>query len=146
MQILVLPYRRGTARAWEFAVFHRADQDVWQFVAGGAEEGESPEAAAQREVCEEAGVPRSFPLRRLDSFASIPRSALPQGAHWPDTVRVVPEYAFAVDVGPAPLALSGEHSDLRWLDYREALRLLHWDSNRTALWELNERLGQEDRP
>ena len=30
----------------------------------------------------------------------------------------------------------------RWLAHEEAARLLTWDSNKTALWELNERLGR----
>ena len=38
------------------------------------------------------------------------------------------------------LALSQEHDMIRWLSFEEATRLLTWDSNRVALWELNERL------
>jgi hypothetical protein len=33
----------------------------------------------------------------------------------------------------------------RWLAHEEAARLLTWDSNKTALWELNERLGRGER-
>jgi len=36
--------------------------------------------------------------------------------------------------------LSGEHRDIHWLPYNEAYDRLTWDSNRNALWELNERL------
>jgi dATP pyrophosphohydrolase len=39
---------------------------------------------------------------------------------------------------------SREHTSYRWLSYDEAARLLRWDSNKTALWELNERLRRGD--
>lgn len=39
LQILVLPFRRR--ERFEVAVLHRTDYDCWQFVAGGAEEGET---------------------------------------------------------------------------------------------------------
>jgi broad specificity phosphatase PhoE len=41
------------------------------------------------------------------------------------------------------ITLSREHTDYRWVAYAEAARLLRWDSNRTALWELNERLTRQ---
>jgi len=42
------------------------------------------------------------------------------------------------------IAISPEHTSYRWLSYDEAARLLRWDSNKTALWELNERLRRGD--
>ena len=32
---------------------------------------------------------------------------------------------------------------MSWLSFKEATRLLTWESNRTALWELNERLNTD---
>ena len=40
----------------------------------------------------------------------------------------------------ARLVLSHEHAEYRWLPYEDAERLLRFDSNRTALWELNLRI------
>lgn len=143
LQVIVIPYRRDAEGGWEFAVLHRADEDAWQFIAGGAEGAESPEEAARREAGEEAGLPRELPLRKLDAMCSIPRCAFPQATHWPRDLHVVPEYAFAVEAQGTRLSLSGEHRELRWLGYEAAMPLLRWDSNRTALWELHERLRQE---
>jgi dATP pyrophosphohydrolase len=43
--VLVLPYRlRGDV--FEFAVFHRSTVEMWQFVAGGGEDDESPDQAS----------------------------------------------------------------------------------------------------
>jgi dATP pyrophosphohydrolase len=42
------------------------------------------------------------------------------------------------------IAISREPTAYRWLSYEEAVKLLRWDSNKTALWELNERLRRGD--
>lgn len=39
-QVLVIPF--DDTRDLRVAVLRRADMDVWQFVAGGGEEGETP--------------------------------------------------------------------------------------------------------
>ena len=56
---------------------------------------------------------------------------------------MIPEHCFAVDVEDAALILSHEHEELRWATVDQANALLTWDSNRTALWELCERLKSE---
>ncbi|MGG1610308.1 NUDIX pyrophosphatase, partial [Bacillus wiedmannii] len=35
------------------------------------------------------------------------------------------------------------HFKYKWLCFEEAVMLLKWDSNKTALWELNNRLLKE---
>jgi dihydroneopterin triphosphate diphosphatase len=143
--ILVLPYRLGIGARQEFAVLHRRESNMWQFVAGGGEDNERPFATAQREAFEEIGisVPEAAWIR-LDATASIPRTAFP-GASWPDSVYVIPEYCFAVEVGTADLKLSHEHDRVDWLDYERASSRLTWDSNRVALWELQYRLARNAR-
>ena len=139
-QILVIPYRRLNDGDFEFAVLQRSDDSAWQFIAGGGDEGETPQEAAVREAFEEAMVPADSEWIRLDAIASIPRTAFPGGAHWPDDLHVVPEHCFAVDVSGVELAISGEHAELEWLGYEQAYRRLRWQSNQVALWELNQRL------
>lgn len=53
-QILAIPYQiiDGSPR---YCVFHRADHDQWQFIAGGGEDNETPLEAAKRETVEEGG-------------------------------------------------------------------------------------------
>ena len=50
------------------------------------------------------------------------------------------EYAFAVKVENTSLQLSREHTEYEWAAYARAYAMLQYDSNRTALWELNRRL------
>jgi dATP pyrophosphohydrolase len=140
IQIIVILYRLAEPSTWEFAVFQRADGEMWQFVSGGAEDNETPIEAARREAQEEGGVPANLTLQQLDSVASVPRSSFPTAQHWHSSIHVVPEYSFAVNVGNMKVVLSHEHRKVLWCTYERARDLLTWDSNRTALWELKERL------
>lgn len=139
-QVLVIPYRQDPSGEYEFAVLERSDRSMWQFVSGGGESRETPADAARREAAEETGLPEGLRWLRLDSVASVPRCAFPGGAHWPDDLYVVPEYCFAVAIDGQELRLSAEHGRFEWLRYDQARARLTWDSNRTALWELRERL------
>lgn len=141
-QILVIPFRH-TAAGPEYAVLKRSDAKYWQFVAGGGEEGESPALAAERETKEETSIAASGRLLRLDSMATVPKNCFAAADSWGQEVYVIPEYCFAVDVADSALALSGEHTEVRWVPYDQAFSLLKWDSNRNALWELNERLKKK---
>jgi dATP pyrophosphohydrolase len=138
-QVLVLPWRRR-AGALEVAALRRADYDVWQFISGGGELGETPEAAARREAHEEAGIPPGAPYLALDATATVPACWFSAWPTWPADVLVVREHAFAAEVSAHELVLSPEHRELRWCGLAEAMALLAFDSNRTALWELHERL------
>ncbi len=138
-QILVIPFRRGTTGD-EFAMLKRSDAGWWQFVAGGGEGEESPAQTAARETEEEIGIDADGRLMALDSKATVPKNGFAAAASWGPDVYVIPEHCFAVDVGGRVLALSSEHTELQWLPYEAATALLKWDSNRNALWELNERL------
>jgi dihydroneopterin triphosphate diphosphatase len=114
-------------------------------VAGGAEQGESAEQAARREMVEEAGIPADAPLVPLDAVASVPASQFQGRDLWEPNTYVVIERAFGVYLDQdQTIILSSEHVEYRWLPYEEAALLLRWDSNRTALWELNERLTRGD--
>lgn len=139
LQVLVIPFR-NTDAGLEYAVFHRADEAIWQFIAGGGEDTETALMAAQREAAEEAGIAGARRWLELDARASIRRTEFAQTEHWPTTLYVVPEFAFGVEATGDTLCLSHEHDEVRWCTYAEAQALLGWDSNRTALWELNERL------
>ena len=39
------------------------------------------------------------------------------------------------------LQLSHEHTEYNWLNYAEAHTRLQYDSNKTALWEVNQRIA-----
>ena len=135
-QILAIPYRERGGEL-QYCVLRRSDMDVWQFVAGGGEAGESPAEAAVREIAEETGV-RDAALLPLTSMCYI-RSDIFKNDGWPEDLYVIPEYSFGFCC-KTPLTLSPEHTERRWLPFAEAYWLLRYDSNRTALYELGCRL------
>ena len=142
-QILAIPFRRGTGELL-YCVFHRADHDQWQFISGGGEDEETPEEAAVREIQEESGL--AVPsLLRLRSVCCIPTDIFPKRyvENWPQDTYVIPEYAFGFECTDSIL-LSREHLECVWLTYEEAKARLKWDSNRTALYELDCRLKKTE--
>lgn len=136
--VLVIAYRERTGRR-EYAVFHRADCEMWQFIAGGGEDDEQPAATARREAFEEAGIDGERTWIALDATTSIPRTAYPD-ASWPPDILVIPEISFAVHAPDLEIQLSPEHDRVEWLEFESARDRLTWDSNRVALWELQQRL------
>ena len=135
-QILSIPYRiiDGTPL---FCIFHRSDSSYWQFIAGGGENGETPIEAAKRETIEEMGVePKN--IKQLTCIAYVPAEVIAESKrqHWDKNTYVIPEYSFAFECDSEPL-LSNEHSEYKWLTYNETRKLLKWDSNKVAMYEIN---------
>lgn len=139
-QILAVPYRfiKGELR---FCVFRRTGSDVWQFVAGGGENNEKPIQAAQREIKEETGV-TAEKLTELKSVAFVPTEIVAENirTHWDKNIFVIPEYSFAFECNADP-TISREHSEYKWLPYNDVRKLLKWDSNKVAMYEIMCRLN-----
>lgn len=134
-QILSIPYRivDGTPL---FCIFRRADSSYWQFIAGGGENGETPIEAAKRETIEELGIdPKN--IKQLTCVAYVPAEVIAESRrqHWDKNTYVIPEYSFAFECDSDP-TLSNEHTEYQWLTYDEARKLLKWDSNKVAMYEI----------
>lgn len=138
-QILVFPYIKIIDKSFKYCIFKRNDLRVWQGIAGGGEEGESPIQTAVREANEEAGISLKAKITPLASVNSIPVEAI-SGFIWGENTLVIPEYSFGIEQVSEEIKLSNEHFQYKWLVYEEAHKMLTWDSNRTVLWELNHRL------
>jgi dihydroneopterin triphosphate diphosphatase len=145
-QVLIIPFRKTKNQGFEYAIFKRSDESYWQGIAGGGEEDESPLNAARREALEEADIPESAKYFRLKAVCYVPVYHFAARDTWPKDLYVIPNYCFAVESSGIEITLSSEHSEYRWVDYETGKSLLHWDDNRTALWELNERLLNDDLP
>lgn len=142
-QVLVVPYRIPSPKNVHYAIFKREPSTggYWQGIAGGGKIGESPLEAAKRESFEEAGIEKSCEFIELGSCSMIPVVNI-CGFEWGKDVLVIPEYCFGVKVlQDVDLTLSKEHTEFKWLEYSTAYDLLYWDSNKTALWELNHRIN-----
>jgi len=138
--VLVILHRRNQEAETEFALFERADLGFWQPVTGGGEDGETPIQTAQRETREETGL--NLDINRFFQLQTIEYVRVTEfGWRWAEDIYVIPQYCFAVEASGSEIQLSREHKRFRWLPYRQADRMLKYDGNRTALWEINQRLG-----
>ena len=137
-QILAIPYRLKPDL--QYCVLHRSDIDQYQFVAGGGEDDERAIDAAIREIKEETAVSAASVIS-LTSMAYIPANVISERHRklWSADTYVIPEYSFGFECD-TDICLSDEHIGFEWMNYEDAMSKLTWDSNKTALYELNCRL------
>lgn len=138
-QVLVYPYRKVCDNGFEYALLKRSDAGYWQAIAGGRENNEIPLEAAKREAYEEAGIPTQSDFLQLDTVEPVPVTEFKDSYLWGENVYVIP-HSFGVLVKDSPIVLSREHTEYAWLTYEAAYRLVKYDGNKTALWELDKRL------
>lgn len=140
-QVLVLPYHIENEKIL-YCIFRRSDSDIWQFIAGGGEdEDASVMKSAKREAFEEAGIDREEKYYPLETQTSIPTECFPKARIvWGKECLVIPEYAFAVEIADTDMNISHEHTEYKWVDYNTAVEMLRYDGNKTALWELDNKI------
>jgi len=123
----------------EYAILRRSDDEKWQGICGGGEDGETIVQSALREAYEEAGLPQYNILHRLDTISYIPATEFKASECWTKDVIVIPMYYFGT-LYDGNIILSSEHSEYKWCNFQEARNLIYWHDQKNALWELNERL------
>lgn len=127
-----------------YAIFYRSSHPIWQFISGGGNEDEMPLDTVIREINEETSIIiNREDIEQLDSKSTIPVVNITGKFTWGKDIYVVPEYTFAVKIKDCDIKISSEHKEYRWVEYNEAMEKLRYDSNKTALWELNERLRRK---
>lgn len=138
--VLVYPCIKVGDNEFEYAILRRADAPLWQGIAGGGEDKETPSETARRETLEETGISIESPFIRLTTASSVPVNVFADSYLWGDEVYVITQHSFGVLVKTKDILLSEEHTEYRWLKYKDAYNLLRFDGDRTALWELDRRL------
>lgn len=144
-QCLILPYIIENNKI-KYGVFKRSDHGFWQFISGGGEDNETPLEAAHRECFEEAQIPKDYPIYQMDSTCSIPAEIFSEEyqKNWGEKYYVITEYTFALPLEKDIIKISHEHSEYKFVDFKEAIELLKHDSNKTALRELRARIKKND--
>lgn len=136
--VFVYLFRKSNSD-YEFALLKRKDDGVWQGVSGGGEDKETFEMAAKREAYEETGLPSLVKLFKLDTMSYIKANIFKDYKQWGEDTLVIPMYYYAAKFDGS-IHISSEHSEFGWFRYEEAQFKLYWHDNKTALWELNEKL------
>ena len=106
----------------EVLLINRPRYDDWSFPKGKAEEGESDEAAAVREVEEEVGL-RLVPGPELDSTRYRDSKGRP---------KVVRYWAMELPHGEEPVPGDGV-DEVRWAAFEDAPSRLTWDRDLAVL-------------
>mgnify|MGYP001591334685 CR=1 FL=1 len=135
------PYRKVEDNEYEYALLKRSDAAWWQAIAGGGEDDETPLEAAKPEACEEAGISTDSSFLQLDTIVPVRVTEFRDSHLWGEDIYVISQYCFGVLVKDRPIVLSREHTEYRWLRFKEAHDVMKYDGNRTALWELDQRLN-----
>ena len=137
-QVIIFPYIK-IGKDYLYAIFKRKNLKFWQGISGGGENKETPIQTAKRETFEETKIDKSSRFIKLDSMTTIPIVNV-GNYKWEENILVLPEYSFGVEVFSRDLKTGKEHSAYKWLPYKKAKKMLKYDSNKSALWELNYRL------
>jgi dATP pyrophosphohydrolase len=129
--VLVLVY----THAGEVLLLQRhTPADYWQSVTGSLEWGESPPAAARRELCEETGL--DVPVIDCRRSHSFPIHPAWRARYAPGTATNREHVFRVVCAGRPPVRLNPrEHRALRWLPRMAAAALASSRSNRDAILE-----------
>ena len=126
-EVVIVVHRPGP----EFLVVLRSPErgGYWNLPAGGVEDGETPSAAAARELLEETGLSSDVVQIGLELGYDAPSGR----------VRL---HAFSAKAPPAwePL-LDDEHVDHRWCSADDARELLAYEEPRAAVRDVAVRLG-----
>lgn len=146
-QVLVILYLQEEKDV-KYCVFERTTpKGQFQFIAGGGEDGETPVQTAVRETFEESGL-NDVEFQALTSLCCIPTNVFSreQRSIWGKNTLVIPEYSFGGKAKSDQIKISDEHIGFHWVNYDKALDLLKWDSNKTALYELDCKLKMKWEP
>ena len=142
-QVLIIPFRREKDII-KYGIFKRNDMKIYQAISGGGEEGETIWESAERELLEETGLVKENFIK-LDSSCTIPACYFSDFKLWGSKTYVVTEYAFGLELSKNDkIVLSHEHTSFKFVEYEDARKKLKYDSNKTALYELNERIKNND--
>ena len=137
-QVLIFPFVEEKGKYY-YAIFKRKDLNIWQGIAGGGEGDEKPIETMRREAYEEASIDNKSRYIRLSSLTTIPAVNI-CGLKWGKKIIMIPEFAFGVELTSRKLKISSEHTQYLWLSCDDAINKLKYDSNKSALWELDYRL------
>jgi dATP pyrophosphohydrolase len=111
----------------------------WQPITGGIEKGETKTQALKREIQEETGIKSPTQIIKNVDYCEFWDYYKPENRH-----RLIKEHVFGVEIHPnEKITLSQEHTEHKWCNFQQALKLLKWKENKEALKKLNKILNMQ---
>jgi dihydroneopterin triphosphate diphosphatase len=112
---------------WEFLLLKRSKDtayaETWQGVTGKIENSELPYQTALRELIEETGLnaEKLWTIDKVNTFYEAKK----------DIMNLIP--VFGVTVNSKNVILSREHSEYKWCDINETVKLITWDQQKKGV-------------
>ncbi len=112
-----------------FAVIHRPHHDDWSFPKGKADEKESIEETAKREILEETGLIVEFEKKLKSQEYKV------------NGKEKIVHYWLAKNMADVNFKANDEVDELKWLNKTEATKILSYKADRFLLEEVCKELG-----
>jgi dATP pyrophosphohydrolase len=106
---------------------------IWQVITGAIEENEPTIDAVIRELMEETGLTplKIYSMPRVNTFYF----------EFADAICLSP--VFLVMTDKEDVIISEEHTDHRWVNYEEAINLIHWPDQIESLNLIHKYMNDE---
>ena len=120
-------YYNDNKSSWEFLLLKRSKNtiysEIWQGVTGKIENSELPYETALRELMEETGLnaKKIWTIDKVNAFydAKI------------DVMNLIP--VFGVVVNSKNIVISKEHSEYKWCNINETIKLITWEEQKKGI-------------
>jgi len=122
-----IAYYNKNKSYWEFLLLKRSESTIypkiWQGVTGKIENSELPYKTALRELMEETGLnaKKIWTIDKVNTFydAKI------------DVMNLIP--VFGVTVNSKNVIISKEHSEYKWCNINETIKLITWEEQKKGV-------------
>ncbi|MEM4625187.1 MAG: NUDIX domain-containing protein [Candidatus Pacearchaeota archaeon] len=138
--VFIVVYRKDKEEIKYLLLKRELNWKGWEFPKGGLEEGESEVEAVKREIKEETGLR----AKKINRHSLKGRYYFKKkNSHLPYIGQTYTLYSAEVNNDKIRYD-KREHSDYRWLNFKEAIRKLTWTNQKRSLRVVNSYLTREN--
>ena len=122
-----IAYYNDKKYCWKFLLLKRSKDTaypgIWQGVTGKIKNSELPYKTALRELMEETGLnaEKLWTIDKVNNFYDAER----------DIMNLIP--VFGVTVNSTNIVVSREHSEYKWCNINETIKLLTWNQQKKGI-------------